>query len=213
MQSREEQARIKQLTSPYSPQDPPRLPLNFGDFLSLLWRLDTSDTFPARERYYRQCVQALADALGLKTHPICRIIETTLAGEIYAQLPNLPYRSAQLLVDAADRKAAIAQLIDLRADMLRIGTYEETWSGAWPGSGLVDNDLRERVFAVLFTALQGQYSSFGRLLLVVDIVIANLIVGFDEMPEVTLSQLIAQHGYPDPHDNHARDDFTAAASS
>lgn len=212
MQSLEEQARIKQLTSPYGPQDPPRLPLGFGDYLSLLWRLDGSETFPARERYYRQCVQALGLGLGLKDHPIYRVVETTLAGEIYAQLPNLPYRSSKRLVDAADHKAAIAQLIDLRADMLRIGTYEENWSGAWPGSGLLDNNLRERVFAVLFTALQGQYSSFGRLLLVVDIVITNLIVGFNEPPEVPLSQLIAKYGYPDPRDERARADFTAAAT-
>ncbi len=70
----------------------------------------------------------------------------------------------------------------------------------------------KRVFAVLFTALQGQYSSFGRLLLV-DIVITNLIVGFEEPPEIPLSQLIAQYGYPDPRDDRARADFIAAASS
>ncbi len=97
--------------------------------------------------------------------------------------------------------------------MLRIGTYEENWNGAWPGSGLVDNNLRERVFAVLFTALQGQFASFGRLLLVVDIVMTNLIVGFEEPPEIPLSQLIAEHGYPDPRDERARADFIAAASS
>ena len=76
---------------PYSPEEPPRLPLDFGDYLSLLWRLDTAA--PQRERYYRQCAQALGTALGLKPLPIFRLVENTPAGEIYSQLPNLPYRS------------------------------------------------------------------------------------------------------------------------
>ena len=42
MQSRFEQARINQLISSYAPNDPPRLVLDFGDMLSLVWRLDKS---------------------------------------------------------------------------------------------------------------------------------------------------------------------------
>ena len=99
MQSRFEQARINQLTSLYGPDDAPRLALDFGDYLSLLWRLDTCGEFPSRERYYRQCVQALGAALGFKTHPIFRMVEMTPAGQIYAQLPNLPYRGGGLALN------------------------------------------------------------------------------------------------------------------
>ncbi len=205
--SRFEQARITQLTSLYSPDDPPRLPLDFGDYLSLLWRIDNSGTQPNRERYYRQCVQALGAALGLRAHPLYRLVEITPTGQLYDQLPNVPYRSSNRFVDAKDRKDALAQLINLRCDTLRVGTYNETWVGGWPGSGLNDNELRERVFAVLFTALQGQFANFGRLLLVVDIVIGNLLIGFDDSPEVALAQLTGEFGYPDPRDERIRREF------
>ena len=205
--SRFEQTRINQLISLYSPDDPPRLPLDFGDYLSLIWRLDTSAAFPGRERYYRQCAQALCDALNLRAHPISRMVETTPAGQIYAQLPNLPYRSSSRFVDAQDRKAALTQLMSLRGDTLRIGTYNEAWDGGWPGGGILDNELRERVFAVLFTALQGQYTNFGRLLLVIDIVIANLIFGLEDPPEVQLSDMITNYNYPDPRDERIRREF------
>ncbi|MBE2269333.1 MAG: hypothetical protein IAE80_13955 [Anaerolinea sp.] len=200
MQSRFEQARISQLISPYSPDDPPRLALDFGDLLSLLWRLDRSAGQTNRERYYRQCVRALLSALGLSAHPVARLIDGCAPGEVCRQLTNLPYRTGKHAVDAQDLKAAIAQLMTLRDDTLRIGTYQEAWTSAFPGSGIVDTELRERVFAVMFTALQGQFANFGRLLLVVDIVLANLIVGFDNAPEIDLPKLVADHGYPDPAD-------------
>jgi hypothetical protein len=207
MQTRFEQTRINQLISLYSPDDPPRLPLDFGDYMSLLWRLDGSANNPNRERYYRQCAQSLCVALGMKQHPICRLVAMTPAGQIYSQLPNLPYRSADRHIDAHDRKAALTQLMGLRGDTLRIGTYNEAWTGGWPGGGIVDNELRERVFAVLFTALQVQYTNFVRLLLVIDIVIANLIFGFEEAGVVSLAQLIADFDYPDPRDERVRRDF------
>jgi hypothetical protein len=208
-QSRFEQARINQLIGLYSPDDPPRLALDFGDYLSLVWRLDTSAGFPGRERYYRLCAQSLCTALNFKSHPICRMVDQTPAGQIYAQIPNLPYRSSSRFVDAKDRKAALTQLMSLRGDTLRIGTYNEGWDGGWPGGGILDTELRERVFAVLFTALQGQYTNFGRLLLVIDIVIANLIFGIEDSPEVQLSQLISDYGYPDPRDERVRREFNA----
>jgi hypothetical protein len=211
MQSRFEQTRINQLISLYSPDDAPRVPLDFGDYLSLIWRLDGCAPLPNRERYYRQCVQALGTALGLKNHAIYRLVEHTATGQIYSQLPNLPYRSANRFVDAKDRKAALGQLMELRGDTLRVGTYSDNWAGGWPGSGILDNDLRERVFAVLFTALQGQYSNFGRLLLVIDIVIANVIFGFDDPPEIPFNVLTTEFGYPDPRDERVRRDFLLPA--
>lgn len=197
--SRFEQVRISQLVSAYSPAEPPRLPLDFGDYLSLLWRIDQAARgYETRARYYRQCASALADALGFRPHPLYRLVERTPAGDVCAQLPNLPYRIKDNSVDASDRKAAIGQLTTIRADLLRMGTYQEHWSGTFPGAGIVDVDIRERVFAILFTAMQGQFGNYARLLFVVDIVLANLLLGIDSTAEATLELLIAQYHYPDP---------------
>lgn len=209
MPSHFEQARINQLLSAYAPHDPPRLGLDFGDYLSLLWRLDRSAALPARSRYYRQCACALASALNFKAHPLGRLVETTEAGEIYRQLANLPYRTGSRLLDANDRRAAIAQLTTLREDILRMGTYSEHWGGGWPGSGILETEVRERVFAVLFTALQGQFSNFARLLLVIDIVLADILLGASPINEVALAELVARHDYPDPTNPRVQRDFNS----
>jgi hypothetical protein len=205
MHSRFEQTRISQLTSTYGPDEPPRVPLDFGDYLSILWRLDHHASKPAQVKYYRQCAQALAFALGIQNRSVYRLVENTPPGQLYKQLPNAPYRGTTRLIDAHDRKAAIGQLAELRNDVLKIGTYQDQWPVSWPGSGIVDTELRERVFAVLFTALQGQFGNFGRLLLVVDIVLSDLLLGFQQdTKEVNLDRLIAEHGYPDPSDSRVR---------
>jgi hypothetical protein len=204
-QSRVEQNRIAQLTSTYGPDEAPRLPLDFGDYLSILWRIDKHAEKPARVKYYRQCAHALANALGIQNRSVYRLVEHTPPGQLYQQMPNAPYRGTSRLIDAHDRKAAIRQLIELRHDVLRIGTYQDQWPVSWPGSGIIDVELRERVFAVLFTALQGQFGNFGRLLLVVDIVLSDLLLGFQqEAKEVKLEQLIKDYNYPDPTDSRAR---------
>jgi hypothetical protein len=207
MPSLEERTRIAQLTSTYGPDDPPKTPLDFGDLLSILWRLDKHADDAARVRYYRRCALALADALGLKGRSLYRIIEQTQPGQMYQQLPNAPYRATSHLLDAQDRKAAIAQLAQLRLDVLRIGTYHDSWPVSWPGSGIMDTDLRDRVFAVLFTALQGQYENFGRLLFVVDIVLGDLLLGLDHVREVSLHRLITEFNYPNFNDPKARAAF------
>ncbi|HEX2906807.1 MAG TPA: hypothetical protein VHO69_08105 [Phototrophicaceae bacterium] len=196
MHNRLERTRISQLTSTYGPDEPPRLPMDFGDYLSLIWRLDKHRDDPAKVQYYRQCALALAEGLGLKGRSVFRLVELTPPGELYEQLPNAPYRGTSRLVDAQDRKAAIAQLAQLRLDILRIGTYHDSWPVSWPGSGIIDTDLRERVFAVLFTALQGQYENFGRLLLVVDIVLGDLLLGMHQTQEISLHELISKFRYP-----------------
>lgn len=207
MTNRIERTRISQLTSTYGPDEPPRLPMDFGDYLSLLWRLDRHAEDAARVKYYRRCALALGDGLGLKDRSIYRLVELTQPGQLYQQLPNAPYRGTSRLVDAQDRKAAIAQLAQLRLDILRIGTYHDQWPVSWPGSGIMDTELRERVFAVLFTALQGQYENFGRLLLVVDIVLSDLLVGIHQMSEVSLHDLIGEFGYPNFADTKVRAAF------
>ncbi len=198
MQSHFEQARVTQLTSAYAPTDPPRTSLDFGDLLSLLWRLDQCGGLPGRERYYRRCLTALCHALGLEAHPIFRFIELTPPGELCRLLPTLIYRATGRAIDAHDRRAACDQLLKLRLDILRFGTTHEGWVSGWPGSGIVDSELHERVFAVLFTALQGQYPSFARLLLVIDIVIANLLIGLTLPDELSPSRLVSHYDYPDP---------------
>jgi hypothetical protein len=191
-----EKTRIAQLVSTYGPDEPPKLPLEFGDLLSLLWRLDQAAGDTGRSSYYRQCALALAEGLGLKGRSLYRLIDVTQPGELYAHLPNAPYRGTARLIDAQDRKAAIRQLAALRLDVLRIGTYHDSWGVSWPGSGIMDTDLRERVFAILFTALQGQYENFGRLLLVLDIVLADLLLGMGHDHDIPLHDLIAQYRYP-----------------
>lgn len=209
MHSRFEQARIGQLLGEYAPQAAPQLPLDFGDYLSLLWRFDQCAALPARARYYRTCILALGHALEVENTPLGRLVSSAVPGTAYDELPNLPYRSGGRLVDARDRKAATGQLIALRRDILRIGTYQEGWNGGFPGHGLQDTQLRERVFAVLFTALQGQYGSFARLLLVIDIVLANLLLGTDAMQEVALFDLVMHYDYPDPASLKAQRDYNA----
>jgi hypothetical protein len=212
MSNRIDKTRISQLTSTYGPDEPPRLPLDFGDLLSLMWRLDKHADDPAKVRYYRRCALSLAAGLALKTSNIYRLIELTPPGQLYQQLPNSPYRGLDRLVDAQDRKAAIAQLVQLRLDILRIGTYHDEWPVSWPGSGIMDTDLRERVFAVLFTALQGQYENFGRLLLVVDIVLSDLLVGMHYMKEMALPQLVAEYSYPNYTDTKIRAAYYSGTS-
>jgi hypothetical protein len=209
MHSRFEQARIGQLLGDYAPGTTPQFALDFSDYLSLLWRFDGCAALPARARYYRACIEALGQALGIEATPMGRMVAAAAPGTVYDQLPNLPYRSRARLLDARDRKAAAAQLIDLRRDILRIGTYQESWNGSFPGHGLLDIELRERVFAVLFTALQGQYGSFARLLLVVDIVLGDLLIGPNNAREIPVYDLVTTHGYPDPASRVTRREFAA----
>lgn len=190
--------RIAQLTSPYSPLSPPQLPLDFGDFLSLLWRVDRHAEQPHLVSYYRQCADALARAMEFHQKALGRLIRTTPPGSIYRSLSNVPFRETGRLVDASARKAAIDQLVRLRGDVLSIGAYQHDWVVGWPGSGIINDELRERVFATLFTALRGQYQYLARLLLVTDIVLQELLLGTRQNTEFSLGTLIERYGYPDP---------------
>ncbi len=201
--TRFEQARIQQLVGTYSPEAMPKLPLDFGDFLSLLWRIDHHAEHGGQRTYYYACAAALAAGLNLP-QKILLVVETAAAGEMIRTLHNVPYRGVERLVDVADRRAALIQLLRMRDDTLRIGTYQEGWSRGYPGAGIVDTELRERVFAVLYTALQGQFSHYGRLLLVLDIVLSDLLLGAGSAPECTLDMLVNEFDYPDPTDPDVR---------
>ncbi len=207
--SRFEQARINQLLSAYSPQESPRLSLDFGDYLSLIWRLDHCAEKPKRASYYRACLSALAQALEIQDSTLHKLVKTTEPGTIYTQITNLPYRSGSRLLDAQDRKAAIAKLVQIRDSICALGASQKGWQVSYPGAGIMDVDLRERVFAVLFTAFQGQFSSFARLLLVSDIVLASLLIGYDVVQDISLHDLVIRFGYPDPESERAQSEYDA----
>ncbi len=196
--NRNDDDRIRQLTSRYDPFTPPQLPLDFGDYLSIVWRIDRHADQPHLETYYRHCERALARAFGFEHHSLGRMVRTIQSGQLYAQLGNVPFQTTGRLGDAAGRKAAIQQLAALRSDVLAIGAYQHDWVVGWPGSSILDPELRERVYATLFTALRGQYAHFGRLLLVMDIVLEELLLGTRGLQEISLGTLIDRYDYPDP---------------
>ncbi len=198
MSQHTDQDRINQLTSHYSPFSSPQLPLDFSDYLSLLWRVDHHAAEVHLVRYYSLCARALAKAYQFDRENLGRIVKAAEPGQLYWVLSNVPYRDAVRLEDAAARKAAIQQLALLRSDVLSIGSYQHDWVVGWPGSGLLNEELRERVYATLFTALRGQYGHFGRMLLVIDIVLQELLIGTRNILEFSLGTLIDRFGYPDP---------------
>ncbi len=200
MKRSDDSFRVNQLTSPYSPMIPPQLPLDFGDYLSLLWRIDHHIGQPHLILYYTQCAKAMARALDFEQKSLGRMVRTTEPGNLCQSLSNVPFRETGRVTDASARKAAIDQLVRLRSDVLSVGSYQHDWLVGWPGSGILDPELRERVFATLFTALRSQYSHFGRLLLVLDIVLQELLLGNRSFVEFSLGTLIERYGYPDPED-------------
>jgi hypothetical protein len=201
------------LTSPYSPAIPPQLPLDFGDYLSLLWRIDRHADLENLVQYYSACAASLATALGFEQRGLGRLIRTVSPGELCLSLSNVPFRQSGRVVDATSRKAAIHQLVLLRSDVLSIGSYQHDWVVGWPGSGIANTELRERVFAILFTALRGQYAHFGRLLLVIDIVLQEFLLGTRSVSEFSLGTLIERYGYPDPEDPAVRVLYQGEAGS
>lgn len=198
-------SRINQLTSPYSPLNPPQLPLDFGDYLSLLWRIDRHASQENLVTYYSRAARALVRALGFEHKSLGRMVRTTQPGLLCQSLSNVPFRETERLDDASARKAAIQQLVALRSDVLSIGSYPHNWVVGWPGSGVLDSDLRDRIFATLFTALRSQYAHFGRLLLVIDIVLQEMLIGTRTITEFSLGTLIERYDYPDPEDPAVRE--------
>ena len=198
MKRNDDMQRVSQLTSPYSPLSPPQLPLDFSDFLSLAWRIDRHADQPYLVAYYRQSLDALARALAFRHKGLGRLVSAAQPGTLCRSLSNVPFRETGRLVDASARKAAIDQLVRLRGDVLSIGAYQYEWLVGWPGSGILNDELRERVFATLFTALRSQYLYLGRMLLVVDIVLQELLLGTRSVNEFSLGTLIERFGYPDP---------------
>ncbi|MBN2303760.1 MAG: hypothetical protein JXQ72_04750 [Anaerolineae bacterium] len=204
MINRSDEARVEQLTSAYDPLNPPQLPFDFGDYLSLLWRLDRHASQSHLVEYYLGCARALARAFEFDQRSLGRMVRAIEPGRLYSALGNAPFRATGRLMDASARKSAIDQLTRLRSDVLSIGSYQHDWVVGWPGSGMLDPELRERIFATLFTALRSQYSHFGRLVLVIDIVLQELLLGTRVITEFSLGTLIDRYGYPDPEDPEVR---------
>jgi hypothetical protein len=164
----------------------------------LLWRIDRSAGHPHRELYYRQCAEAVSRGLSFDRRSMSRLVQVTEAGKIYAALDNAPYRGTVRFLDAQDRRAALHQLLDIRGHILAMASHRERWTLGWPGSRLSDVELRERLFAVFFTAFEGQFRHFSRLLIVGDIVLQEMLLGDRDRREVSLIRLINEFGYPDP---------------
>jgi hypothetical protein len=202
-----DQQRVTQLLSPYSPATPPKLAMTFADFLSLLWRLDAAGGDPKREAYYRQCADSVARGLAFENRSLYRMLINTPAGEICRSLQNAPYRGTARLVDAQDRRDAIRQLVDLRGQILTMAAYRDRWTLGWPGSRMTDVELRERLFAVFFTAFDSQFAHFSRMLFVVDIVLQELLLGDRVERQISLIRLIKEFGYPDPSSSAVRAQF------
>lgn len=201
--------RIAQLVSPYSPDEAPSLPLDFGDYLSVVWRLDQAGRRGRAVPYYRRCERALSGALRLTETELDNAVRHTAAGRIGAELSNVAYRGNERRVDATDRKAAVAQLWTLRSDLLTMGTYAESWQPGWPGGGIEDEELRDRVFAILFTALPSQFPPYARLLPLADIVLQELLIGTRRGESHLLHHLVRDHGWPPPLSVETRALFTA----
>ncbi|HVO68929.1 MAG TPA: hypothetical protein VMT24_02720 [Aggregatilineaceae bacterium] len=195
-----DQPRISQLTSSYAPPFPPVLPLGFGDYLSILWRLDRSAGHDGKSLYYRACAIALLNALELRDTPLGQVMRAAVPGTNYDALSTVPFKEKELSPDAESRGAAIGQLVKMRSDVLTMGVYQEAWEIRWPGNGILDLDLRDRMHTVLFTALPSQYPVFARLLLVVDIVLQELLTGSHKPVEVDIPALILTYHFPDPRD-------------
>jgi hypothetical protein len=181
--------------------------MTFADFLSLLWRLDAAGGDPKREAYYRQCADAVARGLAFESRSLYRMLINTQAGEICRSLQNAPYRGTARLVDAQDRRDAIRQLVDLRGQILTMAAYRDRWTLGWPGSRMTDVELRERLFAVFFTAFDSQFAHFSRMLFVVDIVLQELLLGDRVERQISLIRLIKEFGYPDPSSSAVRAQF------
>jgi hypothetical protein len=202
-----DQQRILQLVSAYSPASPPQLALGFGDYLSLLWCIDNAAGEPGRVTYYRRCADAVVRSMNLEHSSISRVVQNTPAGSIYVSLENVPYRGTARFVDAPDRRVAIRQLLSLRAHIVGMGTDRQGWTRGWPGSRLSDVELRERLFSVFFTAFDSQFSHFSRLILVIDIVLQEILIGSRQPYETSLISLIKNFGYPDPDEPESRNLF------
>lgn len=213
MSRTDDSTRVSQLTSPYSPFYPPQLPLDFGDYLSLLWRIDRHAAEENLTLYYARCARALSRALEIENRALGRVVRTTAPGYLCQSLCNIPFRMSGRLTDASARRAAIQQLVSLRSDVLSIGSYSHEWVVGWPGSGILDLELRDRVFATLFTALRGQYAHFGRLLLVIDFVLQEMLVDTREIKEFSLGTLIDHYDYPDPEDPRVRELYQGEPSA
>src|SRR5437879_1364883 len=102
-----DQPRVSQLISPYSPDNPPKLPLGFSDYLSLLWRLDRAVEHQGQSQYYRACAITLLAALKFKDAPLDVLMRDTPPGHIYSSLDQLPAQQPEKWMDVEERQVAI----------------------------------------------------------------------------------------------------------
>ncbi|MBN1966793.1 MAG: hypothetical protein JW910_19225 [Anaerolineae bacterium] len=200
-------ARVRQLRSAYTPDDEPALPLDCGDYLSLLVRLEDTqrkldvhgahDPLLRQRDWYEGCCRALGQALGLAGS----VLDTLDAAYAYdlrdlcnRLRPELRQRHGTF--EAVYVEIAISGLLRQRADILRAGRSVHHVTGG-PGSGLKDEALKARIQALYFDRFDADLLHFSLQLLAIDDLLLELLpvrVG----PPVTLARLRAEYGYPLP---------------
>ncbi len=210
-------AYVRQLRSAYAPASEPELPLGFGDYLSLLYRLDEQDrlieergaanALPLRRSWYLGCCSALRGALLLTDTAF-----DTLPGE-------KPYDPRQIVnglrqglrerhgvFQAVYFELAIGGLLRQRADILQARRSVSYLEGG-PGSGITGEALKTRIQQVYFTQFDEALLAFSRQLLALDALLVELLPITVGQP-VELAELRSQYNYPDGSDHRWTAAFT-----
>ncbi len=204
-----ELARVRQLRSPYDTRQDPQLPLGFGDYLSLLFRLDEQSTLLQergevdplllRRAWYLACCSALCRALALQGTAFDTLHEAKPYDprQIVAGLrPSL--RAQHGPFQAVYYEIALGGLLRQRADVLRMGRSVTHLRGG-PGSGIADKALQARIHDVYFTRFDEGLLNFSRHLLDIDRLLEDLLP-LDIGPPVELARLRSEFGFPDRAD-------------
>ncbi len=198
-------ARVRQLRSAYDPGSALELPLGFGDYLSILFRLDEQnrlieelgpvEPLPLRQAWYVACGTALRDALSLKDTAFDRVAHERPYDprQIVSDLRQA-LRAQHGVFQAVYYEIAIGGLLRQRADILRAGRSVTHVEGG-PGSGITDEALRARIQAVYFTRFDEALLNFSRQLLDVDALLEELLP-MAVAPPVELARLQAEYNYP-----------------
>ncbi len=200
---------VRQLRSLYDTRSDPALPLGFGDYLSLLFRLHEHNhllqeaggtgNLPRRRDWYTACCGALCQGLGLEQTSL-----DTAATEKPYDLRQIVsglrplLRSKHGAIQAAYYEIALGGLLRQRGDILRADRSVRYAQGG-PGSGITDEALRARIESIYFTRFDRDLLEFSRQLVTLDALLLDLMPVTVGEP-VAIDRLRAEYGYPDRRD-------------